>query len=131
MKIFAIRLSPENDLKNSIIEFVKLHNIKAGFILSCAGSLSCARLRMADENLIKEFNSKFEIISLSGTLSLEGVHLHIGLSDKDGNMLGGHLLDGCKIYTTAEIIIGTIEDKIFSRKFDGKTGFCELVINEK
>lgn len=128
MKYHAIRLHPDQDLKNEITDFTRKHQIKAGIILTCIGSLSSARLRLANENVTKQFKGKFEILSLQGTLSLDGCHLHISISDAGGNVIGGHLLDGCIIYTTAEIVIAEIDNMFFSREHDPQTGFDELKV---
>ncbi|MCK4649886.1 DNA-binding protein [Candidatus Pacearchaeota archaeon] len=130
MKIFVLRLHPKQDLKNELIKLTKKNNIQAGFILTCVGSLNRATLRMADKN-VKDFEEKFEIVSLVGTLSQEGVHLHISLSNKNGNTIGGHLKKNCPIHTTAEIVIGELNNIKFSRKFDKQTKFKELVISKK
>lgn len=131
MKIFALRLKPEEDLKESLRRFVQQHNIQAGFILTAVGSLKQANLRFANQDNAQLFKGKFEIVSLVGTLSLDGIHLHISLSDKNGKTLGGHLLSGCIIYTTAEIVMGTSEDFIFLRTVDAVTGYKELEIKPK
>lgn len=131
MNFYTLRLQPGNDLKNELLNFIKNKNIRAGLILTCVGSLKKATIRMADENIIKEFDDKFEIVSLVGTFSSNGCHLHISLSDKNGKVFGGHLKDGCIIHTTAEIIIGELKNVKFSREFDKQTGFKELVISEK
>lgn len=128
MKIFALRLKPNMDLKESLRNFVSLNNIKSGFILTTVGSLKQARLRFADQSNSKVFKKKFEIVSLVGTLSTSGIHLHIALSDKEGRTIGGHLDDGCIIYTTAEIVIGESEEFTFIRDIDEQTGFKELKI---
>jgi predicted DNA-binding protein with PD1-like motif len=67
---------------------------------------------------------------LSGTLSVHGSHLHICIADGDGKTTGGHLTEGCTIFTTAEIIIGSFEDLRFSRTMDRETGYKELDIRE-
>ena len=85
-------------------------------------------MRLADSNSIFEHEEKFEILSLQGTLSPDGAHLHISASDKDGKVWGGHLVDGCLIYTTAEILIAELTDYQFSRVQDKQTGFAELLI---
>jgi predicted DNA-binding protein with PD1-like motif len=131
MKIFALRLKPEDDLKVSLGHFVEQHEIQAGFILTAVGSLKQANLRFSDRDNAQLFKKKFEIVSLVGTLSLDGIHLHISLSDRNGKTIGGHLLTGCIIYTTAEIVIGTSEDFIFLRAVDEVTGYKELEIQPK
>ena len=45
--------------------------------------------------------------------------------------IGGHLLKGCKVYTTAEIVIGYSDQFIFTREKDGTTPWEELQIKEK
>ncbi|MCY7324455.1 MAG: DUF296 domain-containing protein, partial [Phormidesmis sp. CAN_BIN36] len=70
----------------------------------------------------------FEILSLNGTLSVNGLHLHIAIADSVGNTIGGHLDNDSIIYTTAEIAIGASEDLIFLRSPDPQTGFLELEI---
>lgn len=128
MKSYALRLKPGQDLKEELVKFTKEKELKAGIILTCVGSLEKAQLRMANEKVSKSFEEKFEIISLVGTLSQDGVHIHICLSDKEGKAIGGHLQSGCIIYTTAEIAIGELENQQFSRVMDEQTGFKELEV---
>lgn len=131
MKISAVRLKPTVDLRQSLKEFVAFHNIRAGFILSAVGSLQQANLRFADRSDGQLLIEKFEIVSLVGTLATTGFHLHISLADSQGKTIGGHLLDGCLIYTTAEIIIGESEELIFNRTLDSDTGYHELEIKKR
>ncbi len=128
MKTHAFRLLPGQDLKQSLQDFVLQNQISAGLILTCVGSLNGAVLRLADETVIKTYTGKFEIVSLVGTLCADGCHLHLSIADKEGNVFGGHLKEGCIIHTTAEIIIGENQDLIFTREHDDKTGFKELII---
>ncbi|MEH1767062.1 MAG: PPC domain-containing DNA-binding protein [Nostoc sp.] len=128
MKVFAIRLKPHDDLRQSLKNFVKQEDIKAGFILSAIGSLEAAKIRFANQEVSTLLTGKFEIIALNGTISTTGVHLHIAISDREGKTTGGHLDDGCIIYTTAEIVIGASEKFTFNRTFDQQTGYQELEI---
>ncbi len=128
MKIFPLRLKPNQDLRQSLKNFANQENIKAGFILSAIGSLKQAKIRFANQSDSILLIEKFEILSLNGTIATTGVHLHIAISDKQGKVLGGHLDNECIIYTTAEIIIGTIEEFIFNRTIDEETGYKELEI---
>jgi predicted DNA-binding protein with PD1-like motif len=128
MKIYPLRLKPNQDLRQSLKNFANQENIKAGFILSAIGSLKQAKIRFANQQSSTILIDKFEIISLNGTIATSGVHLHIAISDKEGKTIGGHLDDECIIYTTAEIIIGTTEEFIFNRTIDEQTGYKELEI---
>ena len=130
MKTYAIRLKPNQDLREELEKFSMSNKISAGFILTCVGSLKKANLRLGCGNITKTFDEEFEIVSLVGTLSPDGVHIHISLSDNEGNTIGGHLMKGCIIHTTAEIVIAETDEYSFSREFDEQTGFKELKINQ-
>ena len=126
----ALRLKPGQDLKRALSETVAQEDARAGFVLTCVGSLSRAALRLADRDGESVFEGPFEILALSGTLSPDGLHLHLALADKDGTTLGGHVLEGCVVYTTAEIVLGFLQDVGFSRRLDAETGYAELVVEE-
>jgi predicted DNA-binding protein with PD1-like motif len=85
-------------------------------------------LRLSNMNETKTWKENFEITSLTGTLSPDGNHLHISIANKDGVTIGGHLMDGSIIFTTAEIIIGEAPDLIFTRETDPATSYKELKI---
>ena len=126
----CFRLKKGADLKGEIESFVKTHHI-SGVLLSGVGSLTKLQIRLADGESTMEKDGEFEIVSLMGTLSEDGIHLHISVSDNDGNTIGGHLKNGCIINTTAEICILELEDYKFTREFDKDTGYNELVVKEK
>ncbi|MGC2234720.1 MAG: PPC domain-containing DNA-binding protein [Pyrinomonadaceae bacterium] len=130
-KIYALRLKPNQDLRVEMEKFTKENKISAGFIITAVGSLKETKIRLADKSDSTSFEGKYEIVSLTGTLSADGVHLHISVSDGTGKTIGGHLTEGCKIYTTAEIVIGVSEEIVFSRETDKETTFKELKIRKK
>lgn len=130
-KVHAIRLKPGEDLKTALNNFVQQQNIKAGWIITCVGSLTNYSIRFANQQDPSSDSGHFEIVSLVGTLSTNGSHLHLSISDSTGKNIGGHLLDGCKIYTTAEIVIGESSDLVFTREKDGSTPWEELQIRKK
>lgn len=106
-KVYVFRLKQGEDLRNSIETIVKEKNISAGWISTCAGSLTDYVIRFAGRQDGHCGSGHFEIVSLTGTVSVNGCHVHISISDRTGKTIGGHLLEGCKIYTTAEIVIGS------------------------
>ena len=130
MKIYAIRLTEGMDLKVEIKRIVKKEQIKAGVILSSVGCVSKARFRVADGINIKEIKENLEILSLNGTISPEGIHIHISCSDSNGIGFGGHLVEGNIVNTTCELVIGILEDYKFHRKMDLNTGYEELIIEK-
>ena len=128
MKIHAFRLTKGMDLKKSIEDYVVDHNIKSGVILSGVGCVYKAVLRTADGVTVVTLDNHYEIVSVTGTLSVDGCHIHIRLSDTELNVIGGHLKDGCLVNVTAEIVLGEFEDFEFGREFDESTGYKELTI---
>ena len=128
MPVYAIRLTPGQDLRNSLDDFTMERRLGAGYVITCVGSLKRVVIRPADRNGPTVLERKCEIVSLTGTLSADGSHLHIAVSDGAGATFGGHLLPGSLVYTTAEIVIGDLEDVIFKREIDGETGYKELKI---
>lgn len=131
MKIHCLRLTNTQDLKSEIEKLVKSKKLSSGVILSGVGSLKAAELRLANQNHFYKEERFFEIVSLTGTLSQEGVHLHISLADDTGRVIGGHLVHGCLIHTTCELVIGELTGIEFHRKEDPATGFKEIFYLEK
>lgn len=127
----ALRLTPGADLKLSLLEFAQVHELQAGFILTAVGSLQAAHLRYAGQAEGEQRQQRFEIVSLVGTFSAQAAHLHIALADGQGKLLGGHVLPGCIIYTTAEIVVGELNAIAFNRAPDPQTGYRELVIEPR
>src|SRR5262249_18816556 len=105
-------------------------DLRAGCILTCVGSLSAARLRMPGAAGAPEvyltFTEPLEIVSLAGTLSPDGVHVHISLSRADGSCIGGHLGHGSIVHPTAELVLADLPDVDFRRLPDAATGYAEL-----
>lgn len=130
MQTFAFRLKPDEDLKQSLQAFTQAKDIKAGFILSAIGSLKQAIIRFANRDTTTVLQDKFEILSLNGTLATTGIHIHIAIANSQGETIGGHLENGCIIYTTAEIVIGASKEFTFDRTIDKQTGYKELEIRE-
>ena len=128
MKTYALRLRPGQDLCMELESFAAARQMQAGLVLTCVGSLTHAALRMADASSTTLLEGKFEIVSLVGTLSLDGPHLHISISDQKGATFGGHLQVGTLVYTTAEIVLGELEGTLFRRRPDPQSGYDELVV---
>lgn len=124
----AFRLKPGQDLKKEIENLVNEKQIKAGWISTCVGSLTNYQIRFANQQKGGTDTGHFEIVSLTGTISTNGSHLHISISDSTGKTIGGHLMEGCKIYTTAEIVILSSNEFIFNREKDGTTPWEELQV---
>lgn len=128
LKIHAFRLKPGEDLRAGIEAFAKRENIEAGWVMTCVGSLTQTNLRFANQPSGTKANGHFEIVSLTGTVSINGCHLHLSVSDSLGQTTGGHLLLENFVYTTAEIVLGESRRHVFTREKDGTTPWEELQI---
>jgi uncharacterized protein len=128
VRTFVFRLQPGEDLKLGILQFAARHGLRAPVVLTCVGSLRTATLRLAGRPEPTVRSGPFEIISLVGLADPAKGHLHIGLADAVGVCFGGHLLDGCPIHTTAEVVLGELPDVEFVREPDAATGYRELVV---
>lgn len=122
----VIRLQPGDDLVLEIKNLLAQKSIKAGYFATAIGSLSKLRVRFAAQSQYTERTESFEIVSLSGSLSTNGCHIHGSFSDSNGHVVGGHISEGCIVRTTAEIIVSELSDWEFQRVQDARTGYLEL-----
>ena len=130
-EIYVFRLKPHADLKTSILAWAAEHHIKAGIILTCVGSLEHYSLRFANQQQTTQSTGHFEIVSLTGTFTNTKAHLHLCISDTTGSTLGGHLMEGCRIYTTAEIAVAELTELEFDRTLDATYGYDELEVKQR
>ena len=126
--LYATRLTTGADLRKELELFAHKHAVSAGVVVTCVGNLRNAVIRMADGATTRNLPSSFEIVSLVGTISTNGAHLHISISDANGSVLGGHLKYGSIVGTTAELVLMDIKGTKFRRRFDANTGFAELQV---
>lgn len=127
----AFRLKPGDDLKRELAAFAKREQLQAGVILTGVGSLTEVNIRYANRDGGTLRKGHFEILSLVGTLDAESMHVHMTVADRDGFAFGGHLLDGCVVYTTAEIVVGELDALKFSREPDAASGYRELGVSPR
>ena len=130
MQVHVLRLSPGDDLRVSLeaafAALSKEHGLEAACIMSAVGSLSRAVLRYADKATGSDINASLELLMLSGTLSANGAHVHASVADEQGEVKGGHLMPGCVVRTTVEVVIALLPGWQFRRELDAATGFNEL-----
>ncbi|XP_071400691.1 bifunctional protein GlmU-like [Centroberyx affinis] len=135
LQVHALRLGPGRELLGSLQALVEERRLRAPFIITCVGSVTKATLRLANAtatntNEVIQLNGRFEIVSLVGTLNPDA-HLHICLADAEGRTVGGHVLGGLEVFTTAEVVVGEAAGLQFTREMDDQTGFPELVVQPR
>ena len=131
MKFHCVRLRRGQDLMLSIKELCREKNIAAGVVLSAVGCISEGRVRDASGVTIVDIPEPMEIVSLMGTVSEKRCHLHVSFSKEDLSVVGGHLVDGCIINTTCELVIGELDHTVYDVEFDAETGYDELIIKKE
>jgi predicted DNA-binding protein with PD1-like motif len=132
METFPLRLTPGQDLRAALEAAVQSQNCRAAFVLSGMGSLSTAGIRLAGADQPTRLTGGMEILTLSGTVAVDGgktsSHMHMAISTATGQVLGGHVAPGCIVLTTAEVLLALLPDWQFSREPDAQTGYDELVV---
>jgi uncharacterized protein len=118
-----LRLNPGDDLRGALEA-----PAATGFVVAGIGSLSQAQLRFAGEAAPTSLAGPLEILTLSGSLTPAGAHLHASVADASGRVWGGHVCAGCTVRTTAELLIAPLPAGSLGRAFDAATGYAELVI---
>ena len=128
MKAHLVRLKPGQDLVAELKNWAKSNHIRASSILSAAGSLKRVTLRYANQPKPETREGHFEIVSPSGMLDAESMHVHASVSLPSGETIGGHLMGENLVYTTLELAIAEYEDVHFTREKDDTYGYSELKI---
>src|SRR6516225_5903593 len=128
MQTHPVRLSPGDDLRVAVEGLLSQYASKAAFVIQGIGSLSVAQLRFAGAGSPAELHGDLEILTLAGSVSPDGAHLHMSVSDAQGRVFGGHVARGCTVRTTVELLLVLLPDHRFSRSLDPLTGYAELQI---
>jgi predicted DNA-binding protein with PD1-like motif len=142
-QLVALRLSPGADVYTVLRDVAEQEGISDGVILSGVGSLRQITLRN-----VRLFPDKFpiqdrhriyvtkteplELLTLTGNISQRDgavhVHAHAVISSglEAGAAYGGHLVEGCIVLSTVEIVIAAIHGMAMIREMDPQTRVIEL-----
>lgn len=124
----VLRLHPGDDLRQCIEARCRVESA-SWIVVSGIGSLDLAMLRYAGSEAPARLLGPWELISLAGTVSADGAHLHALVSDSEGRVLGGHVCAGCIVATTAELALLPLNSQRLGRAVDPATGYSELLIS--
>jgi predicted DNA-binding protein with PD1-like motif len=131
MHAHPLRLSPGDDLRLTLQDTLRQLGLDAAFVLQGIGSLSVAQLRFAGADEATELRDDLELLTLAGSISPDGAHLHMSVADPRGHVFGGHVAAGCIVRTTAELLLVLLPEHRFARESDAATGFLELAIRHE
>jgi predicted DNA-binding protein with PD1-like motif len=128
MKAHPIRLMPGDDLRGTLEAWCRDHLPRGAFVVSGIGSLSDPCLRLAGEEGATRYAGPFEILTLAGTVTTQGAHLHMSIASATGHVFGGHVVRGNRVRTTVELLLVDSPDWTLGREPDAATGSSELVV---
>src|SRR2546429_9063691 len=89
MRTLAWRLLPGQDLRRALEAVVAERGCRAAFVLSGIGSLAPACVRFAGAEQTRTLDGATEILTLSGTIAVNGPHLPVSLAQANGEGVGG------------------------------------------
>ena len=105
METLPLELEPGQDLHLALSELA-LRQQLSGFVLGVVGNLSQATFRCPGQQQPTRMSGELEVITLNGTFSPSGVHLHLSLSDGACQVWGGHLEPGTVVLKGAQLLLG-------------------------
>ena len=108
MQPLPLKLAPGSDLRLSLEELAQRDGI-SGFVLGVVGNLTKASFQCPGQADPTVLEGDLEVITLNGTFSPEGVHLHLSLSDGACQVWGGHLEPGTIVQKGVDLLIGVLE----------------------
>ena len=101
----ALHLQPGDDIRLELEAFGR-SQARLGFVLSAVGNLTQAAFACPGQPAPLVLRGELEILSLSGTVGPEGVHLHLSCSDGACEVRGGHLEPGSLVMRGADLLLG-------------------------
>ena len=105
METLPLELEPGQDLHLTLSELAMQQQL-SGFVLGVVGNLSQATFRCPGQQQPTRMSGELEVITLNGTFSPSGVHLHLSLSDGACQVWGGHLEPGTVVLKGAQLLLG-------------------------
>ena len=109
MHAVPLHLEAGSDVRRSLEQLARQHQA-GGFVLSVVGNLSQAAFACPGKTAPTVLQGELEIITLQGTLSPEGVHLHLSFSDAECQVWGGHLEPGTLVLRGADLLVGFLTE---------------------
>ncbi|MCP9880885.1 DUF296 domain-containing protein [Cyanobium sp. Alchichica 3B3-8F6] len=109
MHAVPLHLEAGSDVRRSLEQLAQQHQA-GGFVLSVVGNLSQAAFACPGKTAPTVLQGELEIITLQGTLSPDGVHLHLSFSDAECQVWGGHLEHGTLVLRGADLLVGFLTE---------------------
>lgn len=126
-KICFARFHENDDIAESIRKSAQQNGVKAGvFILIGALKQAVLGCYKNGEYVITEIRGHVEVASCMGNIALDEkgenvVHAHMVVSNEKSETFGGHVMKGCLVGPTAELVIIEATGVELHRLLDEKT----------
>lgn len=131
-RVIIERLESGEDILERLNDLVRQNKVKAGSF-TAIGAVEKATLGFfVGEGKYSTFSIKgpLEVVSCIGNVSMRNglhfIHAHMSLADHKGKACGGHLMPGCKVGATFEIILHAYDTIDLVRKLDSESGLYLL-----
>jgi uncharacterized protein len=131
--IIFIRLFPNEDIIENILDACEKHQVRTAVVLSAVGQLKDITLGYYKEKgnyTPQSFKEAHELLHISGTIIKQEdkyiPHLHVTLGNEQKMVLGGHLLKA-KVEVTNEIVLLS-SDALLKRRLCEENGLQELIL---
>jgi len=108
LRSVPLHLGAGSDIRRSL-EALAVELNASGFVLGVVGNLSQAVFQCPGQAGPTILEGDLEIITLQGTISPQGVHLHLSFSDGACQVWGGHLEPGTLVQKGADLLVGLLE----------------------
>lgn len=126
-KMIFSRLLEGDDLAESLRKQAETNGIRAGFFI-LIGTLRCAALGYYSDGKYETFHLEgpLEIASCTGNVAVDekgdtAIHAHIVVSNRKCEAFGGHLMKGCEVGATAELVMIEAVGVKIQRVYDDRT----------
>lgn len=120
VRTIVARMSPGEDVLETLESLVTRYDIRAGY-LSLIGAIASATLGYFDLNAkmyrVLTLKQDLEVTSCTGNISrLEDetpiVHAHMVVANEKGESFSGHLMKGCKVSVTIEVVVNILDGSL-------------------
>ena len=128
MTFTPLRLPPGADLRRSLDTHTFPDGSCSGFVVAGLGILMNPKLRFAVASEETTISGPVELMTISGSLSKDGAHVHVAVANAQGQLFAGHLCYGSVVRTTVELLLAPVPGFELHRTHDTATGFKELVV---
>ena len=131
MRTIALRLRPGADLKAELLALAARERVQAGWVLTCVGSLSQVRVRLASGTEHGTWQGAFEIVASPAPCRRTAATCTWRWPTTRAAPSAATSPRVCTVRTTAEVVLAADDRLVFAREHDPATGYDELVVRER